>query len=390
MIRVAHISDSHCDERGRLVDWRAVHAAFFDQVREFNPDLILHTGDLFERRSTPAERNAVADWLLACSDVCPVAIVQGNHDAPGDLDIFRHLGGEYGITVFSRPTLALEDALHIPIGLGRRLTVLALPWFDRANVAALLPATSDQDRLRETTLDAARQLLAILRMVATAARNRGDFPILGAHVMVGGSETSSGQTLIGQSVEFAPAELADIADYVALGHIHKPQQWDRVGYVGSPMAQNFGEDHPHGWNAVSIGESVDVQFRELPGRRIRLFTAEFDATGRLVNDDVDDVRSSDLVRIRYRVPAEALPLVDEARIRALVGGEPAELKLEAVVLAETRARCSEITAVTSMFDKVLAYFDAKSIRLGDDQLDGIRAKLASIEQPTTPAESEAA
>jgi DNA repair exonuclease SbcCD nuclease subunit len=72
----------HVDERGRLGDVVEVLRAFVDGITEEVVDLVLVAGDCFERRSTPAERAVLADFLQAAADVAPVVVVKGNHDQP--------------------------------------------------------------------------------------------------------------------------------------------------------------------------------------------------------------------------------------------------------------------------------------------------------------------
>ena len=209
MIRIAHISDSHFDERGHLADCIAVHLEFVQQAKDEGVDLILHSGDWFERRSTPVERNAVASWLAKASAVAQVVGLRGNHDVGLDLAIYPAL---QSVKVFERPTA---------ITLGR-FDIWVLPWFDKRHMAE---QSSIADGA-QAAIAVARDMLDNFRSGAALSRSRDRVPVLVAHLMVGGSTVSTGQMLIGQGVEFSPTELLDLGmSYVALGHIHKRQVW---------------------------------------------------------------------------------------------------------------------------------------------------------------------
>lgn len=386
MIRLAHTSDLHIDERGRLDDTVRVLEAFREQAAEAKVDLILIAGDLFERRSTPAERNVLADFLQTASAVAPVFVVKGNHDAKEDLEIFNHLEVVNEVRLLDRPTAAPGSAITWMVNCGRMVGLLALPWFDKAYLVAGVDATVDAETTRQATIAAARDLLVCLRAEASRVRAVGAVPILATHIMLGGSVVATGQILIGQSVELSPSDLLEVgAAYVACGHIHKRQEWfgGRVAYSGSPNRCNFGESEPKGWNLVTLtdgGEFVSNEFRELPARRMVLIEEDWtdpDAVRRV--SGTDDVAGA-LVRWRYRIRAEDLHLVDEAAIRAgLEIGGAHEIVIEPVVVAETRARTPEIVKAQSTAEKLDFYLAAKGVVLEDAARARVHAKLATLE-----------
>lgn len=99
MLRVAVIADSHFDEGSRFEECVRLHEWIARDVASRGVDVIVHAGDIFERKSTPAERRAVAEWLGCCADIAPVLIVRGNHDAVGDLAIFARLRTKHPVIV---------------------------------------------------------------------------------------------------------------------------------------------------------------------------------------------------------------------------------------------------------------------------------------------------
>lgn len=401
MLKICHIADSHFDERNRLNDNVAVHQAFLEQAAAANVDLIVHSGDVYERKSSPAERNVALAFFAACMRHAPVVIARGNHDAPGDLAKFQHLG----CIVDERP-----GSEPFP-GVGIGVRVLTLPWFDKANLVAQHEASATQQNTTHATIAAAQQMLTTLRAQASEARAAGLVPILVGHVQVAGSETSTGQTLIGQTVELDPGAIHDIGcEYAALGHIHKHQSWygGRVCYAGSPQRNNFGEPEAKGWVLVTIGDDgkfASAEFRELPARRIELreidfrewsaekmahlstalSRADFGAMwGAAIQDQETfsgvQALGGALVRLRYRVRPEQLATIDEDLMtRALTDFGAHEVKLEAIVDVQERVRCEQIVTAQSLWEKVQAYLQAKQITLDDTKLDRLRSKLGTIE-----------
>jgi exonuclease SbcD len=403
VIRIAHVSDLHVDERGRLADVVEVLDAFLDQAAASQVDLILIAGDCFERRSTPLERWTLARFLQKASEIAPVFAVKGNHDQAQDLDVFNLLETDHRVMVLDRPTAApgsaivwpLKDAKESDTGSKVSVGLLALPWFDKAHLVAQLEATAEQEKTRQLTIAAAQQLLVALRAEASRVRAAGAIPILVSHALVGGSEVSSGQVLIGTTVELAPGDLLDVgAAYVALGHVHMTQEWagGRVAYSGSPHRCNYGEREAKGWRLVTLddaGEFVANEFRELPARRMVFLEADFTGAGPgdLSEESVSwphDARLADvrdaLVRFRYRVRAEDLHRVNEELIRtALRRAGAHEVKLEAIVEAEVRVRSAEIVQTQSLTEKVEAFWRAKGIDVDEATRTRVHGKLAQLE-----------
>jgi exonuclease SbcD len=390
-VKLAHLSDSHFDAHSRLADIVEVHRAFLQQAAEAEVNLIVHAGDFFERRSTSEERNALADFLVAASQIAPVFGVKGNHDQAGDLDLFSRLETECNVRIVDRPS-AMPGSATVWGGGGRYYVgLLALPWFDKAHLVSRLDAAVDAEATRQATIGAARSLLTAMAAEARRVRAEGAIPILVSHCLVAGSEVSTGQTLIGTTVEMAPQDLLEVgAEYVALGHVHKAQEWfgGRVAYSGSPHRCNYGEPEAKGWRLVTFdsdGDLVSNEFRELPARRVVLLEQDWTggvdterlSTGRIPG--LGELRvSGDLVRFRYRVRPEDLHLVDGAVLQdILLSAGAHDVKIEAVVEAETRTRAPEITTRTSVADKVEAYLDAKKVEADRPRL---RAKVEDIEQ----------
>src|SRR5690606_33414630 len=97
--RVAVIADSHFDEHSRFEECVRLHGWIADDLRARRVDAVVHTGDVYERKSTPLERQAVADWVRRVASVAPVLVVRGNHDAVDDLPLLERLATEHRVIV---------------------------------------------------------------------------------------------------------------------------------------------------------------------------------------------------------------------------------------------------------------------------------------------------
>ena len=107
--RVLHTSDWHLGVTVRGHSRREDHAAVIDEIvsiaEEARPDLVVHTGDLFDgHRPAMAEFGDAITSLRRLADVAPVVLLAGNHDSAG---------------VFEVLALALEDFTSADVEAGR-------------------------------------------------------------------------------------------------------------------------------------------------------------------------------------------------------------------------------------------------------------------------------
>lgn len=392
-VRLAHISDLHIQDGPRAQEIASVLEAAGEEFRRAAVDLILCTGDVFDSLSSPAERAVVKRVFRLWAEIAPVVVIKGNHDRPEDLALFDEadLRGGYPIRVFERAG---------SIG-GSEWVVFSLPWFDKAFIASQVSMEDeDADSLGQRIQQAARSVLAGIRSLAL--EQAGDrIPILGAHVLVGGAQVSTGQTLIGTTIEIPPHDLADAGcAYVALGHVHKTQAWadGRVAYAGSPWRQNFGEPEEKGFRLVEIEQAgglglttVRNDFVALPARRIELVEVDLtSASARrkfmedplsLIGEQLKDCNDS-LVRVRYSIDPSHLSSVDPEALEQTVRNLGAfHVKAEAIQVQSARARAPEIAAADSLVEKMNAYFRAKNIAVDEGQLARLSAKLDAFGGP---------
>lgn len=255
--RVCHTSDWHLGRQigrhRRDAEFDAVLNETVEIAAEFAPDLIVHSGDLFDgpRPSLDDVRRA-AQALRRLGEIAPVVVVAGNHDTPYVLAFLRFvltdMGNRDGDQVRVRfATEARPGGLLIaeyPAADGD-LTVRigALPYlhpnrfaYDFADPAMSTAAYAE--RIRAVQADVYRHLAA----------DRGPRHVLvfAAHLFVEGATPSYSERQISIAADYAVA-ARDLpgADYGALGHIHRPQSVDRAGfparYAGSPLQLDFGE-----------------------------------------------------------------------------------------------------------------------------------------------------
>jgi DNA repair exonuclease SbcCD nuclease subunit len=356
MTRVLFSGDHHFDESSRFDECKRIHAWMVDVARENHVDLFLSGGDIYEHLSSIREREAVADWLTAMAEVCPVVAVKGNHDRTADARLMSRLE--------SRHPIIVEEAASVHTVAG--VAVAAVAWPNKASLAAATHGMAGE-QLDAVAREAYRAILMGLRPELAAH----DGPkVLVGHWMVDGSKTSHGQPLIGGELNIGLADLVlPGADIVLCSHIHMPQEWQHDGtdvvMAGSPRRTAYGELETKSVVLVEWGNG-QMSWRRIPTpcTPMILIDAAFDDTLAWTEQDVTGAE----VRLRINVPADqreaARHAANELREELLRRGA-VMVKVEEQVDASVRARAPEVATATTLEDKLRAYWKAKGIDLGD-------------------------
>ncbi len=268
-MKLLHTSDWHLGARlGRLdraPDHEAALEGLLAVAESERPDLILHTGDLFDAARPPYDALRMGIRALGrLSALAPTVVLAGNHDSK---ELFRALddlasaGEPRRLWFLSEPQVQSLGDAH----------VACVPFIPPGAVARY--ATDDPATFAGSYADGIRSLNAnLLKRARKAAGSRG-VVIYAAHLHVHGARPGKSERRITVGDDYAthPAGL-DKALYAAFGHIHDPQLLPggiaRGRYAGSLIPLDFGEvEQTKEAVVVEIGHDVQVKTRDLPGGR---------------------------------------------------------------------------------------------------------------------------
>lgn len=246
-MRILHTADWHF---GRTLEGRSrleEQAAFVDElvriVQEEQIDLVLIAGDVYDSVNPPSSAEKLFYECLsrlADGGQRHVAVIAGNHDSPERLTAAAPLATGYGITLLGLP-VASPSRFAVP-RTGEQVVLYALPYPSESRLGELLSGEADEAVLRAAYSD---RIGAILRL-ASAQFRRDTVNLIMSHLFVlGGAETDSERPIqVGGAYTVDPGALQTGADYVALGHLHRPQTLPGevpIRYAGSPLAYSFSE-----------------------------------------------------------------------------------------------------------------------------------------------------
>ncbi|MGL4808981.1 MAG: metallophosphoesterase family protein [Giesbergeria sp.] len=384
-MKVAIIADSHWEEAKRFEECKRLHAWIAEDAKRRGVDLVLHSGDLFEKQSNPRERLAAFSWVQAMAEIAPFVIVRGNHDAVDDLQALALLDSYHPIFVVEKyAVVEVAGAL-----------VACVAWPRKASLLAATGAESHGEG-EELAAEALRNLFLGIGQELRDAEP-GTPTMLLMHAMVRDSVTSTGQPLVGCELEVGLDDLALVgAGAYFLGHVHKGQSWNIAGawcgYPGSPRRKDFGELEPKGYVVATFegGVCVDVEFVEVPATPMVHVDDEWAADpdrggepGWLAGAHGLPASCAGCeLRFRYRVandqrvPARAA--AEKWRAEWLAEGA-ISVQLEEVVHIEQRTRADAIAADATLEEKVAAYWKAKGFEPGE-RLSMLTDKLGQLKE----------
>lgn len=261
-MRVAHFGDLHLTRGPRLADQGATLNAMVDDILKASPDLVVVGGDLYGREvphlSHPDERNALCAALARLGPVCPVLVLQGNHDDPRDIQVLSHLDTKWSVTVVTEPGWC---RIVTPSGI---VSCYSLPYPSRCSLD-LGPSATDED-----CDDAIAGLFAgwTYRIRKQRELDPSEPHIFLGHCAVRGAVLAGGEVLSGREVEVTRGALDRLPVEVGLlSHIHQRQVVaHRCSFAGSPWRTDFSETGEYkGWTLAVIGDGGNVQATDAYG-----------------------------------------------------------------------------------------------------------------------------
>ncbi|ATO18477.1 exonuclease sbcCD subunit D [Acinetobacter sp. LoGeW2-3] len=313
-VHFLHTSDWHLGQFFHNHDREFEHSQFLswllEQIKQKQPNALLIAGDIFDViNPASSAQKQLYQFLTSAHALAPhmqTLMIAGNHDSGYRIEQVEPFLAKFNaraVGVISRKEnnqLDL-DRLLVPIyGTEQKIVAwcLALPYLRSAEITGLNERTSSN---QSAIAYLHQQLIAEAR----ARQQPGQALILMSHAHMQGGETSDSERpiVVGHEEALSTALFEDGIDYVALGHLHKPQKvgQEHIRYSGSPIPLSFSElNYKH--------QVVDV----------RIDPTQPDEQ-RFQYEPLIIPRTVDLLRIR----ADLNDLIDE--VKALPSGEIAQL-----------------------------------------------------------------
>ncbi|KPV45118.1 metallophosphoesterase family protein [Alicyclobacillus ferrooxydans] len=291
-MRILHTADWHFGKTLEGRDRMAEQAAFVDELVQIcereDVDLVLMAGDVYQTVNPSAEAEALfyrALDGLSAGGMRGIVVIAGNHDNAERIKAARPLADKLGITLIGLPKDVVEPAevgegkvqridagmgyveLRIP-GCSEHAVIAAVPYPSEARLNEVLVKTLDDEQ--EMQRNYSQRIGELLNSLASHFRS-DTVNLVMSHVYVqGGLESDSEiQIQIGGTYAVHPDVFPETAQYVALGHLHRPQDVKGAKvptrYAGSPIAYSFSEaGQTKSVTIIDAQPGQPVSFREVP------------------------------------------------------------------------------------------------------------------------------
>ncbi len=259
-MKFLHIADLHLGKVLNDVSFLPDQQHVLDQVvaiaRDERADAVLIAGDVYQKASPPSEAMALFDQFVSRLKALGVHVfvISGNHDSSQRISYLSSLIRDAGVFVSERFEGRLQQfSLADEYG---EIVIHLLPFLKPIQVRRWLT----EEKI--TTYQEAVQAVLRASPIDQSKRN-----VLLCHQFITGSETSDSEEKAVGGLDNIDASVFDAFDYVALGHIHKPQclMRDTLRYAGSLLKYSFSEvAHKKSVTLVTMQEKGNTAIRAIP------------------------------------------------------------------------------------------------------------------------------
>ncbi len=407
-IRLLHFADAHIDMANygrhdpqtglplRVLDFLKSLDTIVDTAITEKVDLVLFSGDAYKDRSpAPTFQREWGRRIMRLSQAgIPTLLLTGNHDLSPAIGR-AHAIQEFDtlqvphVRVLDKPCLLTADDLGLPV------QVIALPWVSRSGLVAAL-GLNGMD-LSEVYTQIEERLTALVQDTWLGQVDPSLPVILMAHASVQGALYGSERTVMLGADLVLPGSLVKDPrlDYVALGHIHKPQNLNEnahppVIYPGSIERVDFGEagDDKYFVIAEVDKSQAKVEWRKLEGIRpfidcrLELTSSENVPLALKAALPKPKAMAGAIVRLAVAYPREWETMIDESALREHAA-EAFEFHLVKRPQMEARIRLPADQTVSSLspLDLLEQYWLAMHTEPGDaEALQKLAREIVSDEE----------
>lgn len=348
-MKFVHLSDLHLGKRvngySMIEDQKYILLKILNVIDEQKAEAVVIAGDVYDKPIPPTEAVQLFDDFLfrLVERNLQILVISGNHDSPERIAFGSRFMDKSGVHM-SQVYNGKNDLVELKDKYGK-VNFYMLPFVKPSNVRRFF-----EDEEINTYTDAVRVAVSHMN-VNKKARN-----VIITHQFVTGAQRSESETIAVGGTDNVDSYVFDDFDYVALGHIHGPQNVGKntVRYCGTPLKYSFSEiSHKKSVTVVEMKEKGNVKvstveltpkldMREIKGTYEDLtFKKNYENTNtedylHIILTDEEDVADA-VAKLRCVYPNLMKLDYDNTRTRnsfALTQAEETEKKTDTELLSE--------------------------------------------------------
>lgn len=316
-MRILHTSDWHLGKRLFKLDRTEEHEAFLnwlvETITERKIDVLLIAGDIFDTPSPPHQSLELFYRFLhrlSKETLAQTFIIAGNHDSGVLLEAPALILKEHRVKIWGKLSQTPGEHWEVITCGQESIEICALPFFRSFE---LLPQGEGE----------------IQEALSHYLEKESEFPkILMLHHLAGEFQSAGSEQVVSLSgLDSIPHALFEGFDYVALGHIHKPQKaGPRAYYSGSPIPMRFSETNSKFVMEIEVKEKKVTSIERLGipvSRKLLSFKLEESNWKKKIEEGDFESPLRPMVDIEMHLDSPKIGLIDE--IKSLLEKKGADL-----------------------------------------------------------------
>ncbi|MDP4119209.1 MAG: exonuclease subunit SbcD [Bacillota bacterium] len=263
-MKILHTSDWHFGRNIENISREAEQIDFVNELcgiaSEENVDVVVVAGDIFDTFNPPiwAERLYYEALKRLSDDGRGVIVISGNHDTPQGLCSAGKIAVNSGVIMSAYPSTVVETGNYggilkvidsgegwfkIETKNGEKAVIASLPYPSESRIANVIEYSEGEDNIKKDYNARLKELMEVL----CTHFEPDTANVLVSHIYINGGKPSDSERnfQLGGAYAVNSDTIPAQCDYVALGHLHRPQKisacMSPTYYSGSPLAYSFSE-----------------------------------------------------------------------------------------------------------------------------------------------------
>ena len=251
-MKILHTADWHLGHRlhdQSQIEEQILFLSWIEgYIIEQKIDILLISGDVFDTGS-PSNQSLEMYYSflikLKATNCKSIIITGGNHDSPGTLNAPKHILDALSIKVVGKATENIEDEVFKIELNNEKVIIAAIPYLRDGDIRRAVAGESFDELTDKYKTALIHHYKAAAKQCKLINTTQAPVIAMGHLFAIGGSVSDSEQNIyVGTLGHIGAEDFPTYFDYIALGHLHRPQivgENNKVRYSGSPNILSFSE-----------------------------------------------------------------------------------------------------------------------------------------------------